>query len=364
MEYYHGQYSPINQLYYTALFQINGYDPVVFHSAGFIFHVINAVLIYYFILKLLRVTALKIGADESLFAFIVSLISAIHPLFLEPVAWLSASKVVLHSVFYLSALLCYLKFIEHNRKIMLLLTYCFFVMSFLSKEQAVTLPLTLVLIDYLVCNGLSYRSLLKKVPFFCLSLFFGWLTLQSQKANGQGALTANETYHLIDRICFAGYSLYYYFIETLFPYKIAHINSFPHHSNKSIPVELYIYPLLCIVFVILFWKKMLQDKCLLFGFAFFLINICVAVHIIPISRIAIVSDRYTYVSSLGIIFIAVYLWNRWYNESSGLIKKCILFGATIYVFYIGFYTFNRVPVWHDSKTLKNDVRSFPFIFKS
>src|SRR5882757_7864462 len=40
------QYSPLNTIYYYLVFQINGFDPYYFHLFSFIFHLLNAAIIY------------------------------------------------------------------------------------------------------------------------------------------------------------------------------------------------------------------------------------------------------------------------------------------------------------------------------
>ncbi|MGY3055623.1 hypothetical protein ACVWYG_003844 [Pedobacter sp. UYEF25] len=52
-DFYHGQYAPINQLYYTLLYKLFGYRAGVFHMASVAIHFINCGLIYLFLKKLL-----------------------------------------------------------------------------------------------------------------------------------------------------------------------------------------------------------------------------------------------------------------------------------------------------------------------
>ncbi|WP_448633946.1 hypothetical protein [Pedobacter panaciterrae] len=52
-EYYHGQYAPANQLYYTFLHSLDGYNPLVFHSASLLLHLINSCLVYLLLTRLL-----------------------------------------------------------------------------------------------------------------------------------------------------------------------------------------------------------------------------------------------------------------------------------------------------------------------
>ena len=55
-----------------------------------------------------------------------------------------------------------------------------FVLSLLSKGQAVTLPLVLLLIDYLKIRKWELKILIEKIPFFILSITFGLLAVKAQ----------------------------------------------------------------------------------------------------------------------------------------------------------------------------------------
>ena len=47
--------------------------------------------------------------------FLATLLWAVHPVNVEPVAWISASKVLVYTSFYLMGLLCYLKYIRTEK---------------------------------------------------------------------------------------------------------------------------------------------------------------------------------------------------------------------------------------------------------
>ena len=49
----YGQYSPINQLYYTAIYLFGGYNPRWFHWGSVLLHTLNTVLVYYMGYRLL-----------------------------------------------------------------------------------------------------------------------------------------------------------------------------------------------------------------------------------------------------------------------------------------------------------------------
>ena len=81
---------------------------------------------------------------------LVALIFAVHPLQTEAVAWISASKILLYTTFALDSLISYLYYNKNHRNIYLILTFVGYILSLMTKEQAIILPLNLVLIDPII----------------------------------------------------------------------------------------------------------------------------------------------------------------------------------------------------------------------
>jgi anaerobic C4-dicarboxylate transporter len=89
---------------------------------------------------------------------------------------------------------------------------------------------------------------------------------------------------------------------------------------------------------------------------FFVIHIAVALHIIPLSRFAIIADRYVYISTIGLAFIIshgiVTLWQR----ISKKVRKLFVAGIFAYLLFLGAYAHTRTYVWHDTDNLKKEIR--------
>ena len=103
-----GQYSPINQLYYTLIHLCFGYSSLAFHIGNLLFHIFNACLVYLLAYSFIRN---HFDSKKALgISFFTALLFAIHPVQVETVCWISASKIVLSTFFYLSALICYIQY--------------------------------------------------------------------------------------------------------------------------------------------------------------------------------------------------------------------------------------------------------------
>src|SRR5690606_6667093 len=88
----------------------------------------------------------------------------------------------------------------------------------------------------------------------------------------------------------------------------------------------------------------------------FLINIAVTLHIIPISRFTITADRYVYISTIAIAFILNKLLIDYLEKPEWFRGAVAVLGIT-YLFCLAGYTAYRIPVWQDSDTLKEEIKT-------
>ena len=242
-------------------FTIPFYNPFMFHSAGLLIHIINVLLVYFLIKKLLYRTRRFEDVSMQRIAFLTALLVGIHPFLVEAVAWIAASKILLYACFYLIALHCYLNYTASFKIKYYLLTLLFFIIPFGGKEQAVTLPVCLLLVDYALSRDLLNKKVwIEKIPFFSLSIFFGVITMLSQADTGDGVLSDSKVYPFHQNIVFASYSLFEYFTKCLIPIKLSYIYPFPNVIGEPLLARFLIYPFVLIVLAITFWNFLKQPR--------------------------------------------------------------------------------------------------------
>ena len=307
-EFYHGQYSPLNESLYLILYSLFGYDPFAFHLASLLIHFINVLLVFKCVILLFEMRSKMEVKYYTGIAFLTALLFAIHPFNVESVAWMSASKVLVYALYYLIATYFFIRYLQKNKIIYLVFTAVFFIFSFLGKEQAVTFPVWMLLIYWIA--GYSFKD--KKVwlttlPFICLALLGGVVTMLSQSATGGGELSEAPSYLIWQRFVYACYSFCEYLFKCILPFKLSYLYPFPTIIGDPLPTWLLVYPLLVIVSVASFWKYLVSNKVLFCSLIFFFIHIAVTLHIISLSRFAVVADRYVYIASTGICFALSYL---------------------------------------------------------
>ena len=366
-EFYYGQYSPINQLIYTAIFSVFGFNPAVFHLYPLLLHIINTCLMMLFIQRLFSGRT-----DETTLrqvAFFTALLFAIHPLQVESVAWISASKIPLYTLFGLLMMLSYIRYVRTGKIRFYLLAFLMLVFSFGSKEQSVILPLLLPLIDWvlrrtpLACGnepideGITKRSwgrlLAEKIPFLLFSLFAGLITYANQSAF---VIELWAGYPFGQRMVFAAYSLVEYIGKLIAPVNLLYFYPFPMAPGKAFPLHFLIYPLVVIAAVGVLIKYLKREHwVIVFGLLFFLINMALVLHVVAMSRLTIMADRYVYLSSVGLFFIATWYGVPFVKKMIAGGKKWVVAIAVCYLLYLGVFAHIRTYVWRDSDTLKREL---------
>ena len=144
-------------------YAISGLNAWSYHLFNLLLHVGNVFLVF--------VVSKKLFGNNILPAGLVALLFGIHPMHVESVAWISERKDVLYVLFFLLALLQYLKYIEKDKSKYLVYTALFFLLSLFSKPAAITLAPILLLLDWYRGRKITIRVLLEKIPFFLIAFF-------------------------------------------------------------------------------------------------------------------------------------------------------------------------------------------------
>lgn len=343
-----GNYHPLAILSFAIDYNLYHLSPKGFHATSIIIHLLNVILVF---------TFFRLLTGQVIVAFLTALLFGIHPMHVESVAWVSERKDVLYTLFYMAALCTYMFFINQQKRKWLFyaLTFMFFIFSLLSKGQAVTLPVVLLLIDYLLKRKFDKKILFEKIPFFILSLAMGIVAITAQKESG--AITEIPLFPIFDRILFASYAFLDYLLKLLLPLNLSAFYPYPIKVQSLYPVIFYASPLILLVLVVLFFRFIKKYKELVFGIAFFIVNIILLLQLLPVGG-SIMSERYTYLSYIGLFFVIGNLFSQmWYSSSRKILKFKYFFAFILisYLFFLGFSTINRVKIWKNSETLWTDV---------
>lgn len=124
----------------------------------------------------------------------------------------------------------------------------------------------------------------------------------------------------------------------------------------TLPFSYWVYPLLAGIVLLFVWSLWRDRNHLpVFGFAFFTVNLVLALHIIPMPRATITADRYMYLSIPGLALACIWLINYLYLKVRGARKGVLLAGCTL-VLAFGIQSFARTTEWKNSEALRRNIQ--------
>ncbi len=157
---FHNPFRPVLSLSFALNYYFNGLNPFGYHLVNLIFHILNGILVYILILLALSKSCTGFETSSKIpfqISFFVSLIFSLHPIQTESVTYISSRSEVMCTSFYLLSIIFFLKFLKSAKvKILFYLgSLVSFLISLGIKEIAITLPVTLILFEYLFLSKKS-----------------------------------------------------------------------------------------------------------------------------------------------------------------------------------------------------------------
>jgi Flp pilus assembly protein TadD len=303
-----GHYAPLTWLSFGVTYALAGMTPGAYHLGSLVLHALNAALVYLLaqrLLTLARPTAGEMPRHGG--ALIAALAFAIHPLRVESVGWITDRGDLLCATFYLLAALAYLRFASADnadtRIRWRLASLGAFAAALLSKEIAMTLPLSLFLLDaYPLRRGArgGRTLIIEKLPWLILAAA-GAAVAVFARGHG-GSWTSYAEHGLGARIALAAYSLGFYPLKFLWPAGLSPLYELPVQVHPFAPRFVAAGVAVIAVTALLVWRRR-QLPGLLVAW------LHAAVAVAPVSGLAhagsqLVADRYSYLPGLGFAVIA------------------------------------------------------------
>jgi len=302
-----GNYNPLPIFtFYLEKWAVGGINPTLIHFNNLLLHVLTV----FFVFRVLLHMGIGIGG-----AFVGGLLFGIHPMRVESVAWATERKDVLFAVFFFAALMYYVRWIKTQdtakRTTLYLGMVLLAILSGFSKVQAVTLPLSMLALDYWFRRPINLRLIWEKTPFWIISLLFGLANLYTLRQ--AGSIHDDVThFSFLDRLCIGTYSFSVYLYKLFIPYPMSPLYPYP----KPLPIWVYLSPLLFAAVwygVYRAWKA--DRRIWVFGMLFFFFNVMFLLQVLGAGQ-GFLADRFTYVPYFGFFAIAAWLYHTYARPSA------------------------------------------------
>jgi protein O-mannosyl-transferase len=386
-EYCSNMYQPLSILSFALEYKLFGLDPKGYHIDNLILHLLNIILVFYFIYlltspqnneqpKTVERSVLMSPYDNNLslrinnkqritISAIVVFFFAIHPMNTQSIAWIAARGIGLSTFFLLSGFITYMLYIKKQKFKFLVFTFILFILSLLSKSAVIYFPFVLILIDYYVGNlkreAGSWKYWLNKLPFFILAIIFGIISSYARQEIVEIEMTSTLSYSIIDKLFFVFYSAYFYIIKLFIPLGLCVHHYYPEKSSGILPLQYYlsVFFITLIIISVIKIKYIVLRKDIIFGLLFYLATIVFVLHIVPYSGY-ITSERYAYLPYVGLIFaigqICLKFINNYKlkNHGSKLITIIFISAMVITALIFAFITYERNKIYKNNISLYTD----------
>jgi protein O-mannosyl-transferase len=336
---------PITMFSHMLDCQLFGLKPWWPHFVNLLLHTANTVLLF----GLLRRMTGAIWRSAA-----VAALFALHPLHVESVAWVAERKDVLSTLFWLLTTWAYVRYTEEFKvqnsefKVFYALSVVLFALGLMSKPMLVTLPFTLLLLDYWPLARMKpgrsvWLLVVEKIPYFLLSAASCVVTFVVQQHGG--AVLRLQDFPLGSRVGNALIS-YVRYIEMMFWPR--HLAGLYIRSGQWPLWEVALATLLLLTISALVVAQRRNRPYLAVGWFWYVGTLVPVMGFVQVGMQA-VADRYTYVPLIGIFFMLV--WGGWELAASWHVEKFASAAMAAALMACVALTMHQEFYWKDSETL-------------
>jgi tetratricopeptide (TPR) repeat protein len=287
------QYYPLLHTAFWLEHKLWGDSVLGYHLVNVLWHSLSVVLLY------LILTRLKVPG-----ALLAAAIFALHPVMVESVAWISEQKNTLSAVFYLSAMLAYLKCDESRKQRYYILALALFALGLLTKTVTATLPAALLVIFWWQRGSLSWRrDVWPLMPYFILGAVAG-LTTAWVERELIGAEGVEFEMSLWQRGLLAGRVVWFYLATLLWPVNL--MFNYPRWTIDPAVAWQWIFPIAAVAMTAGLWAIRGRTRAPLAAWLLFvgtLFPVLGFLNVYPF-LFSFVADHFQYLASLGVIVLA------------------------------------------------------------
>lgn len=307
-------------------------NPAVFHALNSFLHVASAIVVFAILRRLIgNVWAALLGA----------LFFAVHPVQVEPVAWVSGMKDVLSGLLALVAVLGYILFAQSNKLWWHAFATAAFVLAMLAKPSAVVVPFVVLIIEWLVLKRGLRDAIVGPALWFLFALPVVVVGMNVQQAS------LPFVPPIWARPVVAMDALSFYLMKLVAPLHLSiDYGRTPQWlwSSWQIWVTWLVPVMVALValWIVWRWKFVLIAA----GLAVMAVALLPVLGLVPFDfqNFSTTADHYLYFAMLGPALIVAAVVHRW-------MKRAVIGAVVVWILFLALQSHLQSWVWHDSQTL-------------
>jgi protein O-mannosyl-transferase len=330
------QYYPLLHSVFWLEYHLWGDSTLGYHVVNILLHFISAVLLVY-ILRRLKIPG----------AWFAAAIFALHPVQVESVAWITELKNTLSGVFFLAAVLTFLKYDREREKRAYALALGLFILGLMSKSAIVTLPVSLLAVFWWKRGKIDWKhDIVPLLPFFMVGivsgLFTAWMELKIVGAEG-----SEFDFTIIERCLIAGRAVWFYLSKLFWPVDLIFI--YPRwHVSQAIWWQ-YLFPVTALILAWVFWSLRNRSRAPMAALLFFTAMLFPVLGFFNVYafQYSFVADHFQYLACIGPIALAAGSVSA-LNSLKG--SRQLMLGMAV-LLMLGVLTWRQSGMYADDETL-------------
>ncbi|MDO8734698.1 MAG: tetratricopeptide repeat protein, partial [Elusimicrobiota bacterium] len=320
---------PLTTFSYALNYKLSGLNPKSFHLVNLLIHIINGLVIFWLVFLLTK---------KEIPAFFTAMVFLIHPVQTETVAWVSQRSNILFLFFYLLSLIFYIKRQKSSILFNLFSILCF-ILSLLSKEMAISLPLIILAYEYILNRQKFFSAFYRSLPYFIILFFF---VMIRSTVIGQTAQTTYWAGGFVPQMLTMVKGFAYYVKLMFVPCPLSAEYLFP--VKYAVDVDVALYGIILAGIIYLGLRLRTTRPIISFGIFLFLLSLVPVSNIIPIRTI--INERFLYPAVIGFgLILGSGLIEVFKSEFNRKYLRCIPVLA-LFIAY-SFISINRNNDWKD-----------------
>ena len=336
-----GHYWPVVYTSFWLEHKLWGLAPAGYHAGNIALHLLNCLLLWR-LLVCLRVPG----------AAVIAAVFAVHPVHVESVAWIIERKDVLSALFYLSAALVWIRFVEEQQPARYALALLLFTAGLLSKSVVVTLPAALLIWHWWQQGRVRRIDLLRLAPFVAVAVAItvGDLSFYTSRE------PLELGYTLVERALIAARALWFYAGKLLWPADLAVI--YPLWEIDAGDLQAWAYLIAAGALAAMLWLGRRRiGRGPLAGVLYFAVTLGPVLGFVDYGymQFSFVADRFQYLAGIGVLAVLIGAAAHGVAKLPARYRRGALGLAVAVVVALGTLTWRQAGIYRDGITLFSHV---------
>jgi len=352
-------------------YYFGGLNPFGYHLVNVIIHTLNGLILFLLSYTILTLPLAEGTGGKNAFkiAFLGSFIWLTHPIQTQAVSYVYQRLASLTALFFLLSLLCYMKGRVNQTKkrvALFILSMLFGLLALFTKQNAATLPLFIILSEFLFFQGHSFKMDKKKLGFIMffvvLFILIAGIYLGPDFISRKALVYEKKGWTPLERMLTELRVVIFYLSLLIYPHpsRLNLDHDFPVSYSLFSPFTTFL-SLLFIIGSLVLAIFLIKRNCLVSYVIFwFLGNLVIESSIIPLE---LVFEHRLYLPSMSFTIMALGLFfsltkREWETWVTGVIILLLLL--------FSYWTYARASVWRGplsiymdtAKKMPNDASSY------